>query len=625
MKYFFIILIFCTTYVQAATETTVGCLDATRLGNDTDCNFIIESSQPGKVIIDPSLDLNQYHIRYAKATEYDEEGRPCFNPASPYCNTGAEEYNLTDKIIANMAKNPDERELLPIEVIDNGDKFIISDPTGGYYRIRLKNKVDKNIHWKQWVYIPFQEPLNARALAEKYMPIISFADNEEYFPKKIEDILSYTGKLNIETNIADEEKPYITDFTGKTTIEMGAPIIKFLTEKGESDFIINFGNGSYAFLEGDKNPSEENPVVYYSAITKGNFIYLSYFYFYSYDPKTRKENGNPGEGAHAFDRESLIITLDKSTQKPLSVTYGSHLASLTTEFLGCKDDDFVNCTNNSNKIMTVREGKGKLNWKHIHKQGNHPIAYAAKGSHALFPTYGWYKVVVNFALSNKEKAGNYSNQYTKIFKTENLIKLDNTSVFAFSGYWIDGAGAGGSRVGDSKFPPFIRYPENWAVKSNQVSDIDNCIGSNREGVGVNCPRLKKYFPHSLAPNNNTITLTGKVVNIPPNNDPLYIHYDGTTAEAIAESDGSFSLVIDLDEAPASKAQANGLGGDGIFLFSKGTQTGGKIMQNLDLNNRKPAYNVGTLNFNDIKADNNSFRFGGVSHFCPIPSTPKATN
>ncbi len=448
------------------------CEDVTNLNDNDLCTFKIEISEAGRVVINPSFDLLQYDILYTKAVKINSQG----NEVAVYDGEGRPDFKQAIEIL-HSASNPSS----PITILNGGDKFQIIN--SGHYRIRLKSKNDGDIHWEQWVYVPYPEPANARALAEKYLPIIAFGDNERYFPRRIEDILSYQSNSGNQLNFEIK----IDDFAGGTHVSMGQPIIDFLTNKGGADFLIDFpsfGGGFNSFLKQDTNSIETNLVTYYQVMEKGDFIYLSYYYLYSYDPKYKPDDSASFPAAHAFDREGLIITLNKQTQEPLAVTYGSHIASTPSQYLGCQNDDLNNCLqvgSGNDIITTINDAKVKLNWDLIPKQGDHLIAYAAKGSHALFPAYGWYRTIT------KEFAGNIDGLNTKIFNPANLIKIDNTSVFAFSGYWVDVAGSN-----NAKFPPFIRYPDHWTPKPNTVSFYDTCLSGG--DTSDPCIRLKKYFP-----------------------------------------------------------------------------------------------------------------------------------
>ena len=580
MKYLLIAYLLLITHSLYA---AIGCRDATNLANANDCFFKIESSIPNKVIINPSFDLNNYKILYNKENSFDEEGRPEF-PLFGETNYSA----LTGQAKTNS----------PISILNGGDKLQITG--SGYYRIRLKNTTDNNIHWSQWVYVPYPEPANARVLAEKYMPIISFADGEEYFPRKIEDILNHTGSMDSNLNI----KLKISDFTGNTTVQMGNSIIDFLTNKGSNEFIIDKDSNGRKLLQNDTNEGEQNPVVYYHAIETGGYIYLSYYYFYSFDPKSG-HSSNPASGAHGFDREGLIITLKKDANQqitPLSVTYGSHVDFTPSDYWGCKDDkNLENCEQEKNLITTINNGKAKLNWSHIPKEGDHIIAYAAKGSHALYPAYGWYEVGIGF-LNTIELAGNFNSFNTRSFAPSNLIKIDNTSVFAFSGYWVEGS------VVNSKFPPFIRYPDDWAPRPNTVSFYDTCLNGGDQSD--QCIRLKNYFPPAnlIGLVKDKITITGKLTNIAfrNTNNPILVHFNGTNAEAIADANGAFSIEVNAVDASFLEP---------VLIFSVDTTTSVYWVNNFGSSS---TINLGDIDFNDHNFPDPSLQFDSIRKSCPMP-------
>jgi len=549
-----ILLFFYATYLKADCNGTTldnSCFFTIEKIEDAKIKVIVNGEEKEKitkkVTIKTSFDLSQYHIIFFKMVKYDDEGRPI-------------KQLFNDVVTLSAGTTPIKKE--QVERIDL-EHFSITG--SGHYQIKLKVFKDDNedgiddgngdIHWKQIVYVPYLKPANYFSLAKKYVPIIVFgknktfdqvSQNEEYLPRNINDIFVKAGE---QSTITIKPAFGAKTYTGLKKIFFGVTgsvdIKKFLTDQGNSDFLLTMDQDIFKAII---SKNTDKPVVYFDVIETDKFIYLSYYYIYAFDPKNGTSLNVPlPDGAHSLDRESLIITLDK-TRKPLSVTYGSHLAGFPIDFFGCKNDDFINCEKiEQNKISTINKGKIKLNWDNIHKQGNHLVAYAAKGSHALFPSYGWYKVI-----NNTEIVGNtdtsvtwYSNQFELI---EINLTSEDTAVFAFSGFWINAFSlftpVGIGNPSDSKFPPFIRNPETWAIKPNINSGYDDCFSGNTDTTIFDCPRLKKYFPE-VPTGIDGVLIKGRITNFANTGfgNDLILHYSGTDIEEILDASGNFSFIV----------------------------------------------------------------------------------
>jgi len=536
-----IILIFFSTFLKA------NCKGVT-LDKDDTCFFTIQTveeieitvnntvKKDGKITINTSFNLDNYNILFYKVPKdkYDDEGRPIiplFVFFSPYITLKAGSGTVTKDFITRIDSN----------------HFSITG--SGHYVIKLEED-GGDVHWKQLVYVPYPKPANYISLAKKYVPTVVFGKQsatlvEEYLPLNINDIMIKAVKKFNELNPntpSDPNAPLnIKSIVGAETysgINLGLKTVvdinNFLTNRGSSDFTLLMDND---ILKNVIRETTDKATVYFDVIEIGDFIYLSYYYLYIFDPKSGTSFA-PGAGAHSLDRESLIITLDNKTRKPLSVTYGSHLKLTDSDFFGCTDEDFINCEQANNRITKISDGKVKLNWNNIPKQGNHIVIYAAKGSHALFPAYGWYEV-----LGNSEIAGNTDTTVTWYANQFKLIEIDPTSVFAFSGFWVNATFS-------SKFPPFIRNPETWAVplfdsdNNKTLSDIDSCLEKNISINSLDCPRLKKYFPE-VPTGIDGVLIKGRITNFANagfGND-LILHYSGTDIEEILDASGNFSFIV----------------------------------------------------------------------------------
>jgi len=481
--------------------------------------------------------------------------------------------------------------------IVNGNQFFVDEP--GLYEVKAESRFDKTVlfSWQQWIYVPYPKPANYHELAKKYMPIVAFHNQEGYYPKTIDSILNFK---------AGQEKLEIATISGSVSKTMGPDLIKFLTEEGNSKYYFDEGDVFLKDATGvcgvgveesstecvtlvknmtAKNMTEENMKfvenmkfpVYYQIVEDGGGVYLSYYFIYAFDPKLGTQ-GNPGGAAHVFDRESFTIVMDSQLQ-PETVVYGAHLSNQKMEFLGGGGDTMVSWTG----------GKVKLAWKNVPKLGSHPIVYKAKGAHAIYPTYGWYKVVnlkllehvpniipihpviepvietvietvtgideVNLSyikdtVNPAEPAGNIDGSNTKFPSNWLLEELDlsksEQSALIFSGKWVDVPG--GPLTDNERFPPFIRLPQYWAVAPD--SGFDACL--NGTETSDTCEKTKKYFDNVKGVGNKGAyagklvdSVTKAPITIPADTIPAEIKEGGTVKPLEVYSDGSFTHFIEV--------------------------------------------------------------------------------
>ena len=365
----------------------------------------------------------------------------------------------------------------------NIDNNQISIYESGLYRLKFYKyifTIDKLSIWDQWVYVPYPEIEGAEELAKKYLPIISFHPDEEYYPKSLEEILYFK---------ADDPSKKITiaDVTGiNPKLNMGDDLTGFMKTNGHSDYFFNFGFNETQcdsrlitctplFLR-DNLGGKDNITVYYDVSKEaGGRVYLTYHFFYAFDPK-KGTSINPYIAAHAFDRESFTITFNNENDlEPLHITFGAHLAGQTMQYYGCPDDL---CDEIGDQALVFWDGgRVQVPWSAANKVYDHPIVYLAKGAHAIYPAYGWYKVLnldTDKVAYLDEPAGakGFESQNTTFpwELTQNLKKLDHTEhpYLAFSGYWVDVL-----VTKDAKFPFFTtRAPYHYWVGNAESAFTD---------------------------------------------------------------------------------------------------------------------------------------------------------
>jgi len=488
-----------------------------------------------EILVKTSFNLTQYKIQDRELTGYEITGF----------------FLKTEKSIFSN----------PVEITKtiSDHSFIVKG--SGIHKISLEEKKKAGaIVWEQFVYIPYPKPKNYQQIAEKYLPIVAYADKTNYFSQRIEDILNFTNNGGIENdpNI-QTPKIKIINYTGKNGVyKMGENLIEFMTKKGHLQFVLNFNadpiipfSGIPTSVSCDATNSGCNKLflrdsigdtrpltVYYTAEEITESLYISYYYIYAFDRK----NGTiaiPGGGAHAFDRESftLIFKKENNIWKPQSAVYGAHLPTQNMEFSGCNQNNFKTCLQGATVLATVNKGKVKLVWKNIPRLGDHPVIYPAEGSHALFPVYGRYLIPKAKILpipELDELAGNISDKYTFYPSDFELIELDfytnkKQSALAFSGFWVDGPG----EDLNSRFPPFIRSPKFWT--DDAVSSFDNCLTTS----------CSPYFPKKIHGTQDHGAIKGQIINLPGNGIATVTYGGSSYYKTTTDSEGYFTLIAPI--------------------------------------------------------------------------------
>jgi len=426
------------------------------------------------------------------------------------------------------------------------------------------------LEWQQDVYVPYPSPNNAENLARQYLPITVYHEEEEYFPQSLEEILSFSNssdgnfikisnyELNVNGNISSSYP---------AEVSMGVPLLQFLSGNGHSSSSFDFTtNESTCDLDGllacnplflrdstglDSNMSRVDPVVYWDSSIENDILYLTYWYFYAFDPKNGSRR-KPGDFAHALDRESVTITFALNTQGeyiPKGITYAGHLPDQTINFLGCID---TNCNVTpgfgidglfSDNLLSWSGGKTTLSWNQALKLGKHPVLYKAKGAHAIYPAYGFYGVVTKAIEGLVEEAGSLNRANVLTPEQFRLKNLDFSAMpyLSFSGNWVDLRLSSGA-----KFPPFTnRHPYgSWLSDSDFA--FENCL--NQDDCSVS-----QYF-EEIRGLNGMQAVTIDVINsdgdLASGSNIRLIGSDGTARDQTALSDGQTTFFFYPEEGVA---------------------------------------------------------------------------
>ncbi len=429
----------------------------------------------------------------------------------------------------------------------------------GLYELRIEvfNRPWDVTIWRQNIYIPYQQPENAEDLARQFMPVTVFNKNEEYFPQSLEKILSFEEGI---------EQIKISGLDMDNLHYMGQDLMNYMEFNGHSDAFFNFDYHETTcnvilctplFI---RNSTKEesgfnitDSEIYWDISEEDEVIYLTYYYFYSFDPKDGTSS-QPNGFSHALDRESFTIKMVKDQYgkyQPIDVTYAGHLEDQTIKFKGCDSDEHSECdSGRSTKLLDWKGGKTTIDWKYINKVGKHPVIYKAKGAHAIYPAYGFYSV-----LTLTEPAGSVENSQILLPNEEKLAKLDYSTqgFLSYSGSWVDVRWAS-----DERFPPFIRIPySTWLNKTNYA--FNNCLSDVI--VNEECQEVKNFFKELRGLNNYkaaTIEVrdenTGEII---PNATVLIKEASGSLIESgTTLSDGIRTLFFEQEEGTSYYIEAS---------------------------------------------------------------------
>lgn len=247
-------------------------------------------------------------------------------------------------------------------------------------------------------------------IATTFSPVVLMHENEKFLPSSlgyifnIDDpdrsleqeqfVLSFDEKralLRSSTN-SNEASAMRTD---KKLVFNFEDIVPALAQFGTTDALIDIGSWQKIKSSIQRRYGRpEHTTIYYCYFEKDRKLYISYYFFYSFDPKNVLFNPMV---THIFDRESYTMVYDLDQNKPDYFVYFSHLPNQT---IGLGDELKKN-------FKTWKGGKLYLNWEEIPKWQDRPIISIAEGSHAVYPfpgNYGVFPVGVS-AIKLIEEAG----------------------------------------------------------------------------------------------------------------------------------------------------------------------------------------------------------------------------
>ncbi len=315
-------------------------------------------------------------------------------------------------------------------------------------------------------------------LAKKYAPVVSYHDQELYFPVSLPYLFN---QVDVDQDLRKEPflltNKKVSSFFGfgsKQTLNMSFTmdrLTNILPFYGHSKSVLKSGLESSSDTRLKQRYGQDQATVYYSVFEnpKNNEIYINYHFFYSYDPKNGTKD-NESIAAHIFDRESMTVVVNMSAKKPLSVFYGAHLPN---QILGQMDAAGA-------PVQKWRTGRVYVPYDWAIKKQGRPMPAIALGSHAVYPIAGNYGVFLNdspdtTATLLKEPAGGNKflypdfmtdfekNATSYAYKLEDL-KLDSVTsdcanphnMLAFSGSTVDVLGPV-----NATFPPFTDREEDY--------------------------------------------------------------------------------------------------------------------------------------------------------------------
>ncbi|MES2784127.1 MAG: hypothetical protein V4684_01575 [Pseudomonadota bacterium] len=276
------------------------------------------------------------------------------------------------------------------------------------------------VAYEQKITVLDSVPADLLPYIERHKPLLSFADGEEYGPVSIDTLFDR----------------WISDF--QVVRLVGSP--SYRADEKANDLMranANFRNKVFmrpeiaSALAGDQSSF---PMYWFAQRVSDTKVHVTYFVLYGFDKK-----GNLSPANHELDRESLTITFEKVGQQwsPETVTYAGHLPDQDTIFQGC--DNLVTCSAGGTALARWTGGRTSVTWASASRQGDRPIAYVAKGSHAMKPGYGWYEIV-NAGLGPNlvEKAGNSVLANLASPSLERLdLSLPQHSALVFSGLLVN--------------------------------------------------------------------------------------------------------------------------------------------------------------------------------------------
>jgi len=337
--------------------------------------------------------------------------------------------------------------------------------------------------------------------------------------------------------------------------------LKYLYRFPDSEYAINsmVANGifiDYYNWDYSKYIFPSNTEIYATAYEEGNKLYLQYWFYYMYDPKTPKKLLSKLVSQHAGDLERITVVLEKTNDgdyKPLYVFFAHHNDTQKFGYIDVYkkpekyDENYIAFKWNE-KGFGSEEGLGGaiVDWNKIHKVGTHPIVYVALGSHGIYPRRGIYivddptfDIYGDFDDDLVEFAGGGERiDYTdKIVIVPRLTKITEDSEQSFL-YYSGKTAQTGPILDLIQGVKFMSQNETFIFPYKK----DGCKASNQ--VNEFCSDVD--ISNNLFPNNDifediTFDINGGVVN-------LYgVLKPKKTADLYFSPDSGFKLYVKWDE------------------------------------------------------------------------------
>jgi len=344
-------------------------------------------------------------------------------------------------------------EMLFAPLFQTDEKFAVEAPNQiGFKDLVICGPWPK-VLWKQQIVVDYETDVFRSDnyyinLINDYCPVLvfgkwdidswnmSFPYGEElYLPTRMEDML--------------ESAVLMVDTSRKIS-----PSIADLAEMSDSRYVLDFKGNEKIGIGMDK-------VIYATAVEDGDYIYLQYWFFYPFDAKSGNiilcledcgfDFGCRSEcfwnnlkslqflTSHYGDFESITVVLKNNGSgiKEEWVVYGQHLPEQRMEYL----------PEEGSPLPWIGDGV-RVPWDNVKKDGFHPYAYVALGSHGCFPREGLYVVhpkFLGFEFDYEERAGGGEEWHPGDYDIEYLPRMsyldpnspqwESKKFLLFSGQW----------------------------------------------------------------------------------------------------------------------------------------------------------------------------------------------
>ncbi len=248
-------------------------------------------------------------------------------------------------------------------------------------------------------------PLTNLELAEEFAPYFRMHPDDVYVPMNVNLALQHA---NCHPQSGGASQACSTALLGGSWLNLSDSYVDFHGYPGDG---LNKANSSHQYyLNHIRSQADAAPVVYARVIpAMGGHIVIQYWLYYYYNAWGHQ--GGLPTSLHEGDWEMVQVVLDSSNQ-PLYAAYAQHF---NVNFFGLK-------------------GASKKEWNDLARdttKGDHPIVYAALGSHASY--FGPYKF-----LANRDQAAPATKTLLK--PAVYLLQPANDPWTSYAGKWGQPAG-----------------------------------------------------------------------------------------------------------------------------------------------------------------------------------------